>query len=154
MSYAAGIDTALAAAQMGVGIYGNQKNKKYNKRVRALEDRSRNRNFAYGQKQITEAQSDINRDAHTAKQDAASNAEERGIFNSSIRTAKLNNLEEERARRYNRLQERKDLQAYNFADESQGIKIRRAQEKFNQQMAMIQAGIQGGASGVGSYMGA
>jgi len=149
------LDTGMAVAQMGVGIYGGQKNKSFNKKAKGVDDKMRRRAHAYTQKTLTNSQADVNRGAFSAKEDIKTDANDRGVLNSSIPVAATKKVEDDRSRRYNTLQDRKDLLAMNYIDEEQIRDIKAKQARFQQNMALIQAGLQGGASGVGSvYAGA
>jgi hypothetical protein len=148
---ASGLDTGLGLTSTALGIYTGLATRRKQKELARIGDKMRRRAYAYTQKQLGEAQGDVNRRAFSTKEDIQSDANDRGVLNSSIPMAATNKVEEERARRYNTLQDRRDFLTHNYMDEEQMRDIQKKLAKFQQNMSLVQAGIQGGASGVGSF---
>jgi len=143
----------LGALNTGVQIYGQQMQKRGQKKLMKLQQGQEQRHHDADLKELNLQEEDVNRKAGLAQQDSREADYDRGMGQSSQRDYNYNQIEGERSRRYDALERQKNAMNLDWADHLTQQKIQKRMAKTQQTMQLISAALMQGGAGVGQAMG-
>lgn len=143
----------LGAINAGVQIYGQQLQKRGQKKLDKISRAQKQRNYEADLRDIDLQKDDVNRQAYYQQSENKQEIGDRQGPGSSYERHVSDRLEGERSRRYDALSRQKSMMQADWLDEQRAYKIQRKMQKNAQTMSMISSMLLQGGAGVGGMMG-
>ncbi len=137
----------LGAVNTGMSIYGGMEQAKLSKGQRRKQKAVANRKYGQDLKEMGFQEEELKRKANEAVQGSNEQANDRGIYDSSIRTDGNQKIMDERDRRLAALERQKGYMAADLEDNNYMFELQ-GQMANAQKWMQIAQGIQGGVQGV------